>query len=953
MTKKTSSTDISSFKHQDKRVNIPPQELSAFMEDEERAPKTTLYPRDPSLDPQLVWKGKDAQDQEDLTVPSVPIYIQEKIQPQAIIENVRKQAAKISSGIAEPEAAYQMDMFGDFNHIEFKDLVEFYEHEQNWSNRMVLGDSLLVMNSLAEKEGLKGRVQMIYMDPPYGIKFGSNWQTRLRKRDVKDGAEADLTREPEQVKAFRDTWELGIHSYLSYLRDRFSVARELLTESGSIFVQISEENIHLVRCILDEVFGSENFVSQITFAKTTGFQAKTLSRSSDYLLWYASNLERIKYKNILLDDDKPEEWGYKYYRSSDGFVVDKTKHHGETRLFKPDNILSQGNSSEDLTVHFQGDTYTPNRGNVWKTTINGMQKLINASRIYKSKNTIQYIRFSDDYPQKRLTHVWTDTITGQFSEDKIYVVQTSTKVIERCMLMTTDPGDLVLDPTCGSGTTAYVAEQWGRRWITVDTSRVSIALARMRLMTARYPYYLLSDSAEGYAKETELTLVPSETAISARQTRFNNDLRMGFVYQRVPHITLRSIANNEEIDTIHAKWQEVLEPLRAQINQLLGTSYEEWEMPKVVTARDEAVSKAEDGIASQARNDNPRSVIAREQGDRGNLAFSELTQWWDARRQRQAEIDASIAKRADVELLYDKPSEDGKRIRVCGPFTVESLSPHRVLATAAERPESEKLAEKLESGGKFEQFIINNLRTSGVQNTRKSERLNFTRLEPFVGAYLQASGEYLENNTTKRVAVCIGPEHSTVTPDLVKEAAKEAMQGVGFDLLVVLGFAFDPYVSEEIKQYGRLKVFPGRINPDLMMGDLLKKTKSANLFTAYGEPDIDLRRVDGKLVVKLKGVDIFDPTTGEIRSSKPEEIACWFVDDDYNGESFFVRQAYFTGWDEPYEKLKRALRAEVDESAWQMLYRSESIPFTRPEGGKIAVKVINDYGDEVMKVFAV
>jgi len=504
--------------------------------------------------------------------------------------------------------------------------------------------------------------------------------------------------------------------------------------------------------------------------------------------------------------------------------------------------------------------------------------------------------------------------------------------------MTTDPGDLVLDPTCGSGTTAYVAEQWGRRWITIDTSRVSIALARMRLMTARYPYYLLADSAEGYAKESELTLVPSETSISARQTRFNNDLRMGFVYQRVPHITLKSIANNEEIDVIYARWQEVLEPLRQQINKALGTQYEEWEMPKVVTARDEAVSKAEDGIASQARN---------------NPAFSELTQWWQARQQRQQEIDASIARRADVELLYDKPYEDGKRIRVCGPFTVESLSPHRVLATAAERPESEKLAEKLESGGKFEQFIIDNLRTSGVQNTRKSERLNFTRLEPFAGAYLQASGEYLENNTSKRVAVCIGPEHGTVTPDLVKEAAKEAMQGVGFNLLVVLGFAFDPYVSEEIKQYGRLKVFPGRINPDLMMGNLLKKTKSANLFTAYGEPDIDLRQEDGKLVVVLKGVDIFDPTTGEIRSSKPEEIACWFVDDDYNGESFFVRQAYFTGWDEPYEKLRRTLRAEVDESAWQMLYRAESVPFERPDGGRIAVKVINDYGDEVMKVYTV
>ena len=330
-----------------------------------------------------------------------------------------------------------------------------------------------------------------------------------------------------------------------------------------------------------------------------------------------------------------------------------------------------------------------------------------------------------------------------------------------------------------------------------------------------------------------------------------------------------------------------------------------------------------------------------------------LSQWWQARRQRQQEIDASIARRADVELLFDQPFEDRKKIRVCGPFTVESLSPHRVLSTEIERPESEREAERMEGGGKFEQTIIENLRVSGVQNTRRSERLNFSSLEPFTGTYLQASGTYLENQQTKRVAVCIGPEHGTVTPALVREAAKEAMQGIGFDLLVVLGFAFDPHISEEVKQYGRLKVFPARINPDLMMGDLLKKTKAANLFTAYGEPDIDLIRRDGRLAVKLKGVDIFDPTTGEIRSSKPDEIACWFIDDDYNGESFFVRQAYFTGWDEPYDKLRRALRAEVDESAWESLYREESVFFDPPKDGKIAVKVINDYGDEVLKVFDV
>jgi len=919
----SNKTEIGSFKHQDKRVNIPPQELSAFLQDEELAPKTKLYPRDPSLDPQLVWRGKDEQDQEDLAVPSVPIYIQDKIQPQAIIENVRKQAGRKGLGIAEPEAEYmQLDMFGDFNHIEFEDLVEFYEHEQNWSNRMVLGDSLLVMNSLAEKEGLKGRVQMIYMDPPYGIKFGSNWQSRLRKRDVKD-TEIDLTREPEQIKAFRDTWELGIHSYLGYLRDRFTVALELLTDSGSIFVQIGDENVHLVRSVLDEVFGSDNFFAIIPFRTTSGLGSKGLKGVCDYLLWYRKT-KNNKFHPIFIGQ---QDDNFTYQELSDFSVISSRSKVSPdlTRIgsksFSSSDLVSSGNTLTCVYPYkYQENVFESGRNRSWKTNITGMERLHSANRLIATGKTLRYRTYNTDFPVSEITNMWTDTV-GEL--DKSYVVQTAVKIIQRCMLMTTDPGDLVLDPTCGSGTTAFVAEQWGRRWITIDTSRVSIALARMRLMTARYPFYLLSDSPEGHQKEAEMSAAPTENFLSARQTRFGSDLRHGFVYQRVPHITLKSIANNEEIDQIYSRWQEALEPLRAQINQALGTHYEDWELPR----------------PSEDANHAPARTL--------------LEQWWQARQQRQQEIDASIARRADVELLYDQPYEDNKKIRVCGPFTVESLSPHRVLSTETERPESEREAERLEGGGKFEQTILENLRVSGVQNTRKSERLNFASLEAFTGTYLQASGTYLENQQTKRVAVCIGPEHGTVTPALVREAAKEAMQGIGFDLLVVLGFAFDPHISEEVKQYGKLKVFPARINPDLMMGDLLKKTKAANLFTAYGEPDIDLIKQDGKLVVKLKGVDIFDPTTGEIRSSKPDEIACWFIDDDYNGESFFVRQAYFTGWDEPYEKLRRALRAEVDESAWESLYREESVPFEPPKEGKIAVKVINDYGDEVMKVFPV
>ena len=870
------------------------------MADDERAPKACLYPRDPSLDPQLVWKGKDEQDRSDLSVPSVPIYIQEKIQPQAIIENVREQAAKFK-GTGEAEATYdQLDLFGDFNHIEFDKLVEFYDHEQNWSNRFILGDSLLVMNSLAQREALKGKVQMIYMDPPYGIKFGSNWQSRLRKREVKDGAQLDLSREPEQIKAFRDTWELGIHSYLSYLRDRFVVARDLLSESGSIFLQIGDENVHLVRNVLDEVFGSENFVSLITVRKSGTTPANQISNVNDYLLWYAVNKDIVKYRPVFFEKNLD------VYSKSD---------FGDEK-FNYADLQSGGETKTENNFMFEGKHYSPRAGAHWSTNIDGLNRLNHAERIALTGNSLRYKRYANDFPKTGIVNIWSD-VSG--SSGNIYVVQTAAKMIERCMLMSTDPGDLVLDPTCGSGTTAYVAEQWGRRWITIDTSRVSLALARMRLMSAVYPYYLLADSPEGYQKEKELTLSADEILQSGLKAHFNYDLRQGFVYERVPHITLKAIANNQEIDLIYERWQGKLEPLRERINQALGKAYEEWEMPLEAP------------------------------GEAAEL----LKEWWQGKRARQAEIDASIARRADMELLYDKPYEDRKRVRVTGPFTVESLSPHRVLSSTVERPESEKLAERLESGGKFEQMILENLRTSGVQNTHKSERLTFIRLESYAGGYLQASGEYQAGAGSKRAAVCIGPEHGTVTADLIREAAKEAMQGIGFDMLVVLGFAFDPHVSEEIKQYGKLKVFPARINPDLMMGDLLKKTKNANLFTAFGEPDVELLTVGDKLKLKLKGVDIFDPTTGVIRSSKPEEIACWFIDDNYNEESFFVRQAYFTGWDDPYNKLKRALRAEVNPEAWEALYKEESEAFERPASGKIAVKVINDYGDEVLKVFEV
>jgi adenine-specific DNA-methyltransferase len=483
---------------------------------------------------------------------------------------------------------------------------------------------------------------------------------------------------------------------------------------------------------------------------------------------------------------------------------------------------------------------------------------------------LRYVLFSEDFPVQKLANLWTDT-TGELNKD--YVVQTHTKIIERCLLMTTDPGDLVLDPTCGSGTTAFVAEQWGRRWITFDTSRVALALARTRLMAARYPYYLLADSAEGIKKDSEFTgkMPPPH--------KTEEDIKKGFVYKRVPHVTLGSIANNPEI---------------------------------------------KEGMTPE-------------------------------------QIQAAIAKHADTETLYDQPYEDNKRVRVCGPFSVESLSPHRVLSTADDNQDGTVSEKEAQQSQDFATMILDNLKKSGVQNTRKDERLVFSRLDPYAGVWLNAVGEYTDvDGKTRRVAVSIGPEHGTVGPQQVKEAAKEAVLGIGFDMLIVCGFAFDPHVSEEAKRYGKLTVLPAKMNPDLAMGDeLLKKTGAGNLFMVFGEPDVEIKKQkDGQLVAEIKGVDVYDPTTGQIRNSSTDDIACWFIDTDYNGESFFVRHAYFTGAEEPYDKLKRALRAEIDEAAWSSLYRTESRPFPRPAGNgkkvpQIAIKVINHYGDEVLKVFKV
>lgn len=769
---------VDALKHKDARTNIPTRELRDFVKDDESAPKVVRYDRDPTLDPQLVWKGKDEQDTKPLEVPAVPIYIQEKIHPQAIVEQVRK--AVRSDGKEEP-----LGLFADFNGIEdFSKKVDFYHHAQHWSNRMILGDSLLVMTSLAEKEGLKGKVQCIYFDPPYGIKFGSNWQVSTRKRDVKDGKVEDASRQPEQVKAFRDTWELGIHSYLTYLRDRLVLVRELLAVTGSVFVQIGDENLHLVRSIADEVFGAANAIAVITFVKTTGASSPTAGTNSlagvaDFVLWYAKDGEQVRYRQLFRP--KQEDEALSWIAGADGLrtrmASGEPKGGSDHKRFTLGDMTSQTVRQAATTVfpvRFGGREYVPGGTRGWATSPAGVSRLIAVGRVEASSDSLRFVRYHDDFPVAPINNVWTDTIVGQFTDTKMYVVQTASKVAQRCILMATDPGDLVLDPTCGSGTTAYVAEQWGRRWITIDTSRVALALARTRLMGAKYPYYILADSEEGLRKEAGL----SGRTIAGGST--TNDVRRGFVYERVPHVTLKSIANNPEI----------------------------------------------------------REGMSRK------------------------EIDEAIARHAETETLVDRPYEDPRRVRVAGPFTVESLSPHRVLPADTERPASE--GESRAEGVSFAAMIIDNLRKAGIKGTTKGQRLTFDRLEPRAGLWIHGEGEALDmDGKHRRIAVAIGPEHGTVGPEFVKEAAKEAVRGVGYDLLVVCGFAFDPHVAEETKEYGRLRVLVARMNPDLAMGDsLLKKTGAGNLFMVFGEPDVEIRKQqDGMLVAEVRGVDVYDPTS--------------------------------------------------------------------------------------------
>jgi len=664
----------------------------------------------------------------------------------------------------------------------------------------------------------------------------------------------------------------------------------------------------------------------VVAVKKTGLKgSRYLDSILDYILWYGKDTDHTKYRVPLVAKEigVGKGTGERYDQiqlqdNSRRALTVEEKANPEiliplveegARPFQLTALISESSgASTTFAVETQSKTFY--RTN-WKTNESGFKRLIRSERVEIGNKTLRYVRYLGDFPATALGNFWDDTGVSR----KIYVVQTSTKVIERCLLMTTDPGDLVLDPTCGSGTTAYVAEQWGRRWITIDTSRVALALARARIMAARYPFYLLADSREGQIKEAEI----KRTAPSSQPV--HGDIRHGFVYDRVPHITLKSIATNAEIDVIWDKWQAVLEPLREKLNSALKRQLQEWEIPRE---------------AEKAWLESSKKLHA---------------EWWQARIARQKEIDASIAAKAEFEYLYDKPYPDNRKVRVAGPFTVESLSPHRVLGVN----ENDELIDTVKEDGakqSFPQMILENLKTAGVQQAHKEDRIAFTALTPWPGELVCAEGRYLEGDTEKRAAVFIGPEFGTVQRADLVAAAREAGDA-GFDALIACAFNYEAHTTEFAK-LGRIPVLKARMNADLHMAEDLKNTGKGNLFVIFGEPDITLlTEKDGKLRVKVNGVDVFKPQTGEVISDSTDGIACWFIDTDYNEESFFVRHAYFLGANDPYSALKTTLKAEVDPEAWATLHSDTSRPFDKPKTGRIAVKVINHLGDEVMKVFRV
>lgn len=889
--------------------------------------------------PYLQWTGK--AERTSFEVDTVSLHVHERIDPMSILSAVRTRMKGEKAGkAADKGPAVQASLFeAPFEALPLRNAVDFYKHDKGWANRLVSGDSLQVMNSLLVKEGMAGQVQMIYIDPPYGIKYGSNFQPFVNKRDVKDRSDADLTQEPEMIKAFRDTWELGIHSYLSYLRDRLLLARDLLSETGSVFVQISDENLHHVREVMDEIFGPENTVSLITITKTSSATSELLAGVADYLIWYAKEKTKVKYNPIY----QPKNIGsagttqYNLGESDTGqrWQLKKNEIAGSAlRLFSHDNMTSQ-RPPGDFPVHLNGNKFKPTSG-YWKTGESGMLKLERSRRLMAIGNTLRYVRFLDDFSVYPYNNVWTDTGTSGFSDKKTYVVQTLTAVIERCILMTSDPGDLILDPTCGSGTTAIAAEKWGRRWITCDTSRVAVTLAKQRLMTASFDYFELAYPHEG--------------------------LKGGFIYKTVPHVTLKSIANNADIDAIHDRMHPAITAALSALNIALSVNTPA--QPLTIT---EGVRKGQK-LALGQRGGELLEWEVPFPGDDGALpaGWPEVLRapfeaFHTARQRMQAEMDRSIAAQAENETLYDQPEKSKNKLRITGPFTVEAVPFPTVLSLesaeggATTTPSEDlsyqtSIARSGETGR--QQRWRDELLKTGIRG-KGGQMLRFAELETMAGTTcLHASGTLAD--TGERVAVSFGPEHGALEQRQVEHALGEAAELFPRPKMIVFcAFAFDPEAAKDIDGVKGITALKAQMNTDLLTDDLKKNRSSNQSFWLMGQPDVTVTALkDGQWQVEVNGFDYFDTVKGELVSGGKAKIAMWSLDTDYDGRSLFPHQVFFpmAGKDEGWKKLKATIRAELDESLLSQFHGTVSLPFEAGQHHRAAVKIVDDRGIESLKI---
>lgn len=908
-------------------------------------------------EPWLEWAGK--REARSFAVDPVALHIHERVSTQAILRVAARQDV-MRSLFADPEQ-------------EYNEAVQFYRHDVDWSNRLILGDSLQVMSSLARREDLAGKVQMIYIDPPYGIKFASNFQPEIAKRDVKD-RETDLTREPEMVKAYRDTWRLGIHSYLAYLRDRLVVAKDLLTDSGSVFVQIGDENLHRVRCVMDEVYGAQNFCALVLFRKTTGKGSALLDNTYDALLWYGKDISRLSFRRTYFKRHCSDDDNFRFVETPDQTRRELTPEEMRQvdalapgyRVYSANPLTSQSASATTLFEYpHEGEVYRPGKGG-WKTNLEGMRRLANADRLFGIGKTLRFVRFFDDFEYQAHNDIWDDTRQSGFGDPKVYTVQTTRTVIERCMLMTTSPGDLVLDPTCGSGTTAYVAEQWGRRWITIDTSRVAIAIARQRLLTAKYDYFKLEDESEGVTS--------------------------GFRYTTVPHITLKSIAQNSNLDPIFAKHELVLQAKLATANAVLAKVPDRVrnELRTKLTLKQKQEGKKSITDADRRRWELPPKGKGWQQWEVPfdtdpdypadlKKAVEDYRAAW---RAKMDEVNACIQANAEQEELVHQPEVDRKITRVSGPFTVEAVQPPEMslgdaneVDTGRFAGEPDELGETFvvreaqvgESTQNIEAYLtkmVDLLRMDGVRFPDNKQKA-FARLEPLFAsggsAGIHAEGRWTNQgepdsdpNGPATVGVVFGPQYGPITAKMVEEVVRPAARR--YEDLVFAGFSFDGPAQAAIEEgHPRLRIHIAHIRPDVNpgMNGLLKEQPGSQLFTVFGRPRTKLDGPDGDGMYRLtmEGVDIYDPVTNAIVDTGAAKVAAWFVDGDYDGRTFCITQAFFpdrNAWD----KLSKALDGVVDPERFEALSGTTSLPFAVGKHKCAAVKVIDPRGNEVMRVHA-